>query len=92
MYSWLGWLVSPRPKKAIQSLRLRLHSGLRQQGVGLWSGVCGMAEAMPFRSCLGNLFAHRSASRYELFDDNVGGGFRLYIRLSLKTLWSLLFN
>jgi uncharacterized protein (TIGR03435 family) len=32
-----------------------------------------MAEAMPFRSCLGNLFAHRSTSRRESFDDNVGG-------------------
>jgi hypothetical protein len=31
-------VVSPQPRNAIQSLRLRLHSGLRQRGVGLWFG------------------------------------------------------
>jgi hypothetical protein len=37
-------------KKTIQSLRLRLHSGLRQQGRVFGLPVIGMAEAMPFRS------------------------------------------
>jgi hypothetical protein len=32
-------------------LRLSLHSGLRQQGTGLWPGFCGPAEAVPFRGC-----------------------------------------
>jgi hypothetical protein len=36
-------------KKAIWSLRLRLHSGLRQQGRAFGPVVYGPAEAVPFR-------------------------------------------
>jgi hypothetical protein len=36
-------------KKAIQSFRLRLHSGLRQQGGVFDAGVNGTAEAVPLR-------------------------------------------
>jgi hypothetical protein len=36
-------------KKQFRSFRLRLHSSLRQSGTGFSPGVCGMAEAMPFR-------------------------------------------
>jgi hypothetical protein len=36
-------------KKAIQSLRLRLHSGLRQLGGVFDAGVNGTAEAVPLR-------------------------------------------
>jgi hypothetical protein len=34
-------------KKAIQSFRLRLHSGLRQSGRRLRRGFVGTAEAVP---------------------------------------------
>jgi hypothetical protein len=37
-------------KKAIQSLRLRLHSGLRQSGAGLRPGFYGTVGTVPFRS------------------------------------------
>jgi hypothetical protein len=53
-----GRPVPPRPKKAIQSLRLRLHSGLRQSGTAFGPGSYGMAEAMPLtKQCHSKLFA-----------------------------------
>jgi len=43
-----GW-----ERKAIQSLRLRLCSGLRQSGGVCDEGFYGMAEAMPLRKACG---------------------------------------
>ncbi|MBB5063580.1 hypothetical protein HDF15_001922 [Granulicella mallensis] len=36
-------------KKAIQSLRLRLHSSFRQSGIRLLPDFCGTVETVPFR-------------------------------------------
>jgi hypothetical protein len=49
--------ISPQPKKAIQSLRLRLHSGLRQQGTGLWPGFMARLKPGPSDFCLSEVFA-----------------------------------
>jgi hypothetical protein len=42
-------IVSATPKKAIQSFRLRLHSGLRQSGSAFGVVFYGTADAAPFR-------------------------------------------
>jgi hypothetical protein len=62
--------VSQQPKKAIQSLRLRLHSGLRQSGTGLWPAIYGMAEAMPLTKQRHSKLFAQSNSIHEQFDDS----------------------
>ena len=49
----LMWTVCGGLRKAIQSLRLRLRSGLRQSGRSFETGRNGMAEAMPLRKACG---------------------------------------
>ena len=51
MCLWLRQLVSPRQKKAIQSLRpMGFASACGSEVWGFGPAVIGMAEAMPFRS------------------------------------------
>jgi hypothetical protein len=47
-----GCFVGAR-RSAGWSLRLRLHSGLRQSGTGRWPGLLRTAEAVPFRVVVG---------------------------------------
>ncbi|AEU36351.1 hypothetical protein AciX8_2021 [Granulicella mallensis MP5ACTX8] len=59
MHPWLGWAVSPQPKKAIQSLRPAGFTPAFGRDVPAFGhAMCGMAEPMPLtKQCHRKLFA-----------------------------------